>query len=96
MVDDVASNATMSGYAPLHGHGPEQVSTAPVCAKTRVASIPDHRCNTQPTRDIASHLQCLEWVEPFVTADLWWCSRKWKVEKGIDSLDECYEQYMIT
>lgn len=41
MVADVNSNATVSGYVPLYNHGPEQVSTAPVCVQFKVAKTPD-------------------------------------------------------
>ncbi|KAK5129955.1 hypothetical protein LTR08_002672 [Meristemomyces frigidus] len=41
MVADVNSNATVSGYAPLYGHGPKQVSTAPVCVEFKVARTAD-------------------------------------------------------
>lgn len=43
MVDNVASNSTVSGYAPLYGHGPQQVSTAPVCVEYKVARTPDFK-----------------------------------------------------
>jgi len=43
MVDNVASNSTVSGYAPLYGHGTQQVSTAPVCVEYKVAKTPDFK-----------------------------------------------------
>jgi len=41
MVDDVNSNATVSGIAPLYNHGPKQVSTAPVCVQFKVSRSPN-------------------------------------------------------
>lgn len=41
MVDNVASNSTVTGDVPLYGLGPLQVSTAPVCVEYRVAQTSD-------------------------------------------------------
>lgn len=42
MMNSVNDNSTVSGTAPLYGHGPAQnVSTAPVCVNFKVAKTPD-------------------------------------------------------
>ncbi|GAB7349744.1 hypothetical protein MBLNU459_g0476t1 [Dothideomycetes sp. NU459] len=44
MMNSVDDNSTVSGTAPLYGHGPPQtVSTAPVCVNFKVARTPDFK-----------------------------------------------------
>ncbi|GAB7359940.1 hypothetical protein MBLNU230_g7465t1 [Neophaeotheca triangularis] len=41
MIDNVDDNSTVSGYVPLYYHGPQQVSTAPVCVEYKLSEDAD-------------------------------------------------------